>query len=80
MVVGIPFDSTPEIHIPVSWIQWAPPIAILVSKKGGNTHFFWEGFYAAEIWKCFTRLLVCSAVSCTMTFFIFPYFYELKKI
>ena len=48
MVVGIPFHSTPEIHIPVSWIQWAPPIAILVSKKGGNTHFFERGFMQLE--------------------------------
>ena len=44
MVVGIPFDSTPKIHIPVSWIQWAPPNVILVSEKGGNSHFFERGF------------------------------------
>ena len=78
MIFGIPFDSTRKIHIPVSWIQWAPPIVILVSKKGGNTHFFWEGFYAGIL--CFTRLLICSAVIRRMTFFIFPYFHELKKI
>ena len=43
MVVGIPFDSTSKIHIPVSWIQWAPPTVILVTIKGANTHFFEGG-------------------------------------
>ena len=70
MVVVIPFDSTSKIHIPVSWIQWAPPTVILVTIKGANTHFFEEvrKTGGGVGWNCFIRLLVCSAVSCTMKF------------
>ena len=53
MLVGILFDSTPKIHIPVSWIQWAPPIVILVSKKGGNTHFYFRGVLCSWNLKMF---------------------------
>ena len=57
MVVGILFDSAPKIHIPVSWIQWAPPIVILVSKKGGNTHFYLRGVLCSWNQKMFYSIV-----------------------
>ena len=53
MVVVIPFDSTSKIHIPVSWIQWAPPTVILVTIKGANTHFYFRGVLCSWNLKMF---------------------------
>ena len=81
MVVVIPFDSTSKIHIPVSWIQWAPPTVILVTIKGANTHFFEEvrktGGGRLELFYSIVSLFSSKLYN---EIFIFPYLHELKKV